>query len=133
LIAEQMLIQQEVKEVKAVSQTDCLFCKIVNGEIPSEVVYQDDQLLAIKDIDPVAPIHLLLMPKIHLDSLNDIGPEHLELIGRLQLLAAQLAASLGIAEQGFRLVNNCGSWGGQAIFHLHYHLLGGKEMGWPPE
>lgn len=115
------------------SQADCLFCKIVNGEIPSEIVYQDDQILAIKDIDPAAPVHLLLMPKVHIDSLRNIGIEHVELMGRLQLLAAQLAVSFGIDEKGFRLVNNCGSWGGQAIFHLHYHLLGGKEMGWPPE
>ena len=115
------------------SQTDCLFCKIINGKIPSEIIYQDDYVLAIKDIEPAAPVHLLLMPKIHIESLNDVGLEHLELMGRLQLLAAQLAASQGIAGQGYRLVNNCGSWGGQAILHLHYHLLGGKEMGWPPE
>jgi histidine triad (HIT) family protein len=119
--------------VKAVSQTDCLFCRIINGEIPSEIVYQDDYVLAIKDIQPAAPVHLLLMPKMHIESLHHVGAQHMEILGRLQLLAAQLAESLGIAEQGFRLVNNCGIWGGQAIFHLHYHLLGGKEMGWPPE
>jgi histidine triad (HIT) family protein len=115
-----------------VSQTDCLFCKIINGEIPSEIVYQDDYVMAIKDIEPAAPVHLLLMPKMHIDSLNSVGPEHIEILGRLQLVAAQLADKMGIAEQGFRLVNNCGAWGGQAIFHIHYHLLGGKEMDWPP-
>ncbi|HPF21132.1 MAG TPA: histidine triad nucleotide-binding protein [Syntrophomonas sp.] len=115
------------------SQTDCLFCRIINGEIPSEIVYQDDYLIAIKDIEPAAPVHLLLMPKMHITSLNHVGEQQIEILGRLQLLAAQLAESLGIAEQGFRLVNNCGVGGGQAIFHLHYHLLGGKEMGWPPE
>jgi len=116
-----------------VAKADCLFCKIVSKEIPSDLVYEDDQVIAIKDIDPAAPVHLLLMPKIHVDSLNHINSEQLELMGRLQLLAAQLARELGIAEQGYRLVNNCGEWGGQAIFHLHYHLLGGKELGWPPE
>ncbi len=115
------------------AKADCLFCKIVSKEIPSDIVYEDDQLIAIKDIDPAAPVHLLLMPKIHIDSLNHISSEQLELMGRLQVLAAQLARESGIAEQGYRLVNNCGEWGGQAIFHLHYHLLGGKELGWPPE
>lgn len=115
------------------AKADCLFCKIVNKEIPSEIVFEDDQVLAIKDIEPAAPVHLLLIPKLHIDSLNQISSENIELMGRLQLLAAQLASEFGIAEQGYRLVNNCGKWGGQAIFHLHYHLLGGKELGWPPE
>ncbi|CFX99237.1 Histidine triad (HIT) protein [Syntrophomonas zehnderi OL-4] len=115
------------------AKPDCLFCKIVQKELPAEVVYEDDQILAIKDIDPAAPVHLLLIPKMHIASLNEIHNEHLELMGRLQMIASQLAKELGIAEKGYRLVNNCGSWGGQAIFHLHYHLLGGKEMGWPPE
>lgn len=115
------------------AKPDCLFCKIVHQEIPAEVVYEDDQILAIKDIDPAAPVHLLLIPKMHIASLNEVSNEHLELLGRLQMMASQLAKDQGIAEQGYRLVNNCGSWGGQAIFHLHYHLLGGKELGWPPE
>lgn len=115
------------------AKADCLFCKIVNKEIPSEIVFEDDQVLAIKDIEPAAPVHLLLIPKLHIDSLNQISSENIELMGRLQLLAAQLASEFGIAEQGYRLVINCGKWGGQAIFHLHYHLLGGKELGWPPE
>lgn len=115
------------------AKADCLFCNIVNKEISSEIVFEDDQVLAIKDIAPAAPVHLLLIPKLHIDSLNHISEENIELMGRLQLLAAQLAGELGIAEQGYRLVNNCGKWGGQAIFHLHYHLLGGKELGWPPE
>lgn len=115
------------------AKPECLFCKIINKEIPADVVFEDDQILAIKDIAPAAPVHVLLIPKIHIDSLNEIGTEHLQLMGRIQLAASQLASELGIAEQGYRLVNNCGSWGGQAIFHLHYHLLGGKELGWPPE
>ncbi len=115
------------------AKPDCLFCKIVQRDIPADIVYEDDQILAIKDIAPAAPVHLLLIPKIHIDSLNEISAEHLELMGRLQLIAAQLATEQGVAQQGYRLVNNCGSWGGQAIFHLHYHLLGGKVLGWPPE
>lgn len=115
------------------AKADCLFCEIVNKEIPADTVYEDEQVIAIKDIAPAAPVHLLLIPKLHIDSLNHINSEHLELMGRMQLLAGQLARELGIAEQGYRLVNNCGKWGGQAIFHLHYHLLGGKELGWPPE
>ncbi|MDD4171731.1 MAG: histidine triad nucleotide-binding protein [Syntrophomonas sp.] len=112
---------------------DCLFCKIVNKEIPAEIIYEDDSIVAIKDINPAAPVHVLIIPKTHIASLNDVGSEHVELLGHIQLLASRLAHDSGIAGQGYRLVNNCGQWGGQAIFHLHYHLLGGKQMGWPPE
>ncbi len=112
---------------------DCLFCKIVNQEIPAEIVYEDDNLLAIKDINPAAPVHLLIIPKTHIASLNEVSDENVEILGLVQLLASRLACDSGISEQGYRLVNNCGEWGGQAIFHLHYHLLGGKQMGWPPE
>ncbi|MEA4923702.1 MAG: histidine triad nucleotide-binding protein [Syntrophomonadaceae bacterium] len=112
---------------------DCLFCKIVNKEIPAQIVYEDDKILAIKDINPSAPVHLLIIPKIHLASLNEVSDENVDILGRIQLLASRLARDSGISEQGYRLVNNCGEWGGQSIFHLHYHLLGGKQMGWPPE
>lgn len=112
---------------------DCLFCKIVNKEIPAQIVYEDDKMLAIKDINPAAPVHLLIIPKIHIPSLNEAGNENVDILGHIQLLASSLARNFGISEQGYRLVNNCGEWGGQAVFHLHYHLLGGKQMGWPPE
>jgi len=116
-----------------VTVPDCLFCKIVNKEIPAEIVYEDDSMVAINDINPAAPVHLLIIPKTHIASLNDVGRDNVELLGHIQLLASRLACDSGIAGQGYRLVNNCGKWGGQAIFHLHYHLLGGKQMGWPPE
>ena len=112
---------------------DCLFCRIAEGSIPSQKIFEDDQFVVIKDINPAAPIHLLIIPKMHLDSLNEAGETDLELLGRIQLIAARMANELGLAEQGYRLVNNCGVWGGQTIMHLHYHLLGGKQMGWPPE
>lgn len=112
---------------------DCLFCKIVNKEIPAEIVYEDDSILAIKDINPAAPVHLLIMPKTHIPSLNEAEGDNIETLGHIQLVASRLAHDFGISEQGYRLVNNCGKWGGQDIFHLHYHLLGGKQMGWPPE
>ncbi len=115
------------------SVPDCLFCKIVNKEIPSEIVFEDDKCIVIKDINPAAPLHLLIIPKIHIVSLNEIQNNHVELLGNIQLLASRLAHDLGIADAGYRLVNNCGEWGGQFVLHLHYHLLGGKQMGWPPE
>ncbi|HRY12149.1 MAG TPA: histidine triad nucleotide-binding protein [Syntrophomonadaceae bacterium] len=112
---------------------DCLFCKIAAREIPAEMIYEDDQLVAIRDINPAAPVHFLLIPKVHIASLMNASPEHAEMLGSIQLLASRLALQEGIAEQGFRLVNNCGEWGGQSVYHLHYHVLGGKPMGWPPE
>jgi histidine triad (HIT) family protein len=119
--------------VKAVAVTDCLFCKIVNKEIPAAIVHEDDRFMVIKDINPAAPVHLLIIPKTHIPSLNEAGIEDLEILGHLQLLAARMAAVSGIAGQGYRLVNNSGKWGGQTIYHLHYHLLGGKQLSWPPE
>lgn len=112
---------------------DCLFCKIANKEIPAEMVYEDDKMVAIKDINPAAPVHLLIIPKVHIASLNDVSNENVDILGHIQLLASRLAQDSGISERGYRLVNNCGEWGGQVILHLHYHLLGGKQMGWPPE
>ncbi|MCX5780951.1 MAG: histidine triad nucleotide-binding protein [Firmicutes bacterium] len=113
--------------------TECLFCKIVAKEIQSEMVYEDEGFVVIKDINPAAPIHLLLIPKVHIASLNEATIEDLDILGNLQLLAARMAVLAGIAGQGYRLVNNVGKWGGQTINHLHYHLLGGKQLGWPPE
>ena len=103
--------------------TDCLFCKIAAGEIPAEKVYEDDQLLAFKDIQPKAPVHILLIPKVHIDSLGAAGAEHTELLGQMMLKAAQIAKEQGLNE-GFRLVTNTGPGGGQEIAHLHYHILG---------
>jgi len=116
-----------------VAVSDCLFCKIINKEIPSELVYEDDKCIVIKDINPAAPVHLLIIPKKHIASLNEVSIEDVERLGHIQLLVSSLAHTSGIAAQGYRLVNNCGKWGGQTVLHLHYHLLGGKQMGWPPE
>lgn len=114
------------------TQPDCLFCKIAARDIPATVVYEDDALIAIEDINPVAPVHILLIPRKHIASLNEITPEDSEILARIQLQAAELARQRSLDEQGYRLVNNCGEWGGQTVMHLHYHLLGGRNMQWPP-
>jgi histidine triad (HIT) family protein len=107
---------------------DCIFCKIANKAIPSQVVYEDDRLLAFKDINPLAPVHVLIIPKEHLTNVLDISEANADLIGHIHLTANQLAREFGIAEKGFRIVTNCNKEGGQIIFHLHYHLIGGEEL-----
>ena len=114
------------------SEASCLFCRIVQGEIPAKIVHQDDRLLALRDIDPQAPTHLLIIPRTHVASLNDLEPAHREMLGDMHLLAGELARSEGIAEEGWRLVTNCGPGAGQSVFHIHVHLLGGRRLGWPP-
>ena len=108
---------------------ECLFCKIARKEIPAEVVFEDAELLAFKDIFPQAPVHLLIIPKIHCGGLNDLRPELGPVVGRIPHVAAALAKSHGIAESGWRLLSNVGEHGGQSVFHLHFHLLGGKALG----
>lgn len=112
--------------------TDCLFCKIIAGEIPGDVVYQDDDVLAFRDINPRAPTHILIIPKQHISTINDLEPENAELVGRLFLAAKRLAGEEGLADRGYRLVMNCNKAAGQTVFHIHLHLVGGREMGWPP-
>ena len=112
--------------------TDCLFCKMVAGEIEPDVVYEDDQVLAFRDIGPQAPTHVLVIPKKHISTSNDIQPEDAPLIGALYLAAKEVAAAEGIAEEGYRTVMNCNAGAGQAVFHIHLHLLGGRPMRWPP-
>jgi len=112
--------------------SDCLFCKIAAKNIPSKVIYEDEMLIAIEDINPSAPVHVLLIPKKHIASLHDTGDADKSLLGHIQLIAAQIAREQNIATDGYRLVNNCGIMGGQEVMHLHYHLLGGREMLWPP-
>ncbi len=111
---------------------ECLFCKIASKELPAEFVWEDEQVIAIKDVNPVAPTHILLIPKKHISSINAATNDDLELIGHMQIIAAQVAKKLKIAESGYRLVNNCGEQGGQTVNHIHYHLLGGRHMSWPP-
>jgi histidine triad (HIT) family protein len=109
--------------------SECLFCKIAGKQIPAAIVYEDDELMAFKDIFPQAPVHLLIIPKGHCDGLNDLRPELLPALGRIPVLAAQLAKELGIASSGYRIMSNCGEDGGQSVFHLHFHLLGGRSLG----
>lgn len=112
--------------------TDCLFCRIAAKEIPSKVVYEDDRALAFQDIHPQAPVHLLLIPKNHFDSMLEIGDKDLPLLTHLMKLIPKLAKEHGLAEAGFRTVINTGTKGGQTVYHLHLHLIGGRQMTWPP-
>ena len=107
---------------------DCVFCKIADGEVSAEIVYEDDDILAFKDISPVAPVHLLIIPRKHIPTLLDLNESDAELVGRLHLVAADLARAFNIDHSGFRVVFNCGSDAGQEVYHLHLHLLGGKPM-----
>ncbi|QJC52560.1 histidine triad nucleotide-binding protein [Paenibacillus albicereus] len=109
--------------------SDCIFCKIVEGAIPSSKVFENENVLAFRDIAPAAPVHILIIPKRHLSTMNDAGPEDAALLGELLLTAQKLAAQEGIAESGYRLINNCNSDGGQTAYHLHVHLLGGRPLG----
>jgi len=110
-----------------------IFSKIINKEIPADIVYETDDVLAFKDINPQAPVHILIIPKIEIPKVSDInGKEHAELLGKLFDAANKLAKEMGIVEDGFRLVFNCGRNGGQDVYHLHMHLLGGRQMKWPP-
>ena len=111
---------------------DCLFCKIVAGEIPGRIVYQDDKLVAFEDVDPKAPLHVLIVPREHIASLIDITPEHDALLGYMLRRAAGIAKERGYVERGFRTVINTNREAGQSVFHLHVHLLAGRKMTWPP-
>ena len=111
---------------------DCLFCKIAAGQIPAKVIYQDDQAVAFLDLNPQAPTHLLVIPRKHIPTLNDLTPEDDALVGSLHRLAARLAAERGIAQEGWRLVVNSNRGAGQTVFHIHLHVLGGRIMTWPP-
>jgi histidine triad (HIT) family protein len=111
--------------------SDCLFCKIASGDIPATIVHQDDELVAFRDISPQAPVHILLIPRKHVASINEAADEDRALLGRMLLTARDLATKEGVSD-GYRLVNNCGASAGQSVFHIHLHLLGGRPMGWPP-
>lgn len=111
---------------------DCLFCKIVDHTLNSNIVYEDNDLIAFDDIHPQAPIHKLIIPKRHIATVNDLTATDANLVGQMVLLAKQLAQNLEIAEDGYRLVLNCNKQGGQEVYHLHLHLLAGRQMSWPP-
>ena len=111
---------------------DCLFCKIIHGEIPSTKVYEDEKVYAFLDIEPQAPTHIIMVPKEHIASANELTEENAEVVGHIFVAASRLAKELGFAENGYRIVNNCGEDGGQTVGHLHFHLLAGRNLGWPP-
>lgn len=113
--------------------SDCIFCKIIKGEIPSNLIYKNDHVVAFKDINPVAPIHLLIIPRKHISSTIDITAEDKKVIIPEIFAAIQhLAKEFNLNKEGFRVINNCGSNGGQTVDHLHFHLLGGRQLQWPP-
>ena len=108
---------------------DCIFCKIINGDIPSEKVYEDDKILAFKDINPVAPVHVLIIPKKHIANLMEIKKEDNEVINAIFCAIPEIANRLGVAKDGFRLISNCGKNAGQEVMHLHFHLIAGTKLG----
>lgn len=114
------------------AESDCLFCRIAAGEIPADVVHQDDELIAFRDVAPRAPVHILLIPRRHIASAGELTSTHGPLLGRLFELAAELAEREGVRESGFRIVTNSGPAAGQSVPHLHFHLLGGRSLAWPP-
>ena len=110
---------------------DCLFCKVVEGKIPADTVYEDDRVIAFRDIHPQAPLHVLIVPRRHVATLNDADEQDGALLGHILLSAKRIAAEQGVGS-GYRVVNNCGASAGQSVFHIHFHVLGGRPMGWPP-
>jgi histidine triad (HIT) family protein len=112
--------------------SDCLFCKIAAGEIPCKKVYEDERFYAFEDINPQAPTHVLVIPRKHIPTLNDVSDEDSDLLGGLILLASRIARDRGLDSRGFRLNANCLESAGQSVFHIHFHLLGGRPFGWPP-
>lgn len=112
--------------------TSCLFCNIVSQQVPGRLVYEDDRVLAFEDINPQAPIHILVIPKKHFHTALEITSLEAELIGHIFIVINKIAGEKGVADSGFRVVLNCGRGGGQTVYHLHFHLLGGRQMRWPP-
>ena len=108
---------------------DCIFCKIVKKEIPSTIVYEDEDILAFNDVNPVTPVHILVIPKKHIESLAEIKEEDEKLIGKIHTTIKKIANQVGILDKGFRVIVNCGEDGGQEVKHLHFHILGGKKLG----
>lgn len=111
---------------------ECIFCKIVRKEIPADIIYEDNEVIILRDIRPVAPVHLLLIPKKHIPTFFDLKEEDAPIINKLHLAGAKIAEKLGYKDKGFRLVSNCQSDAGQLIFHVHYHLITGRPLHWPP-
>lgn len=111
---------------------DCIFCRIARGDIPADKVYEDDTVLAFRDLNPQAPTHILVIPRRHIATLNEVDADNEAVLGRMYGAAREIAAAEGLADAGFRTVMNCNEAGGQTVFHIHLHLLGGRMMNWPP-
>lgn len=114
------------------SRDNCLFCKILDGEIPAELVYESETAVAFRDINPQAPTHVLVIPRKHISTINDIEPDDEAIVGSLYTAAREIAAQEGMAVDGYRAVMNCNEGAGQSVFHIHLHVLGGRQLGWPP-
>jgi histidine triad (HIT) family protein len=113
-------------------KTPCLFCRIVSGEIPARRVHEDQEIVAFEDVNPQAPVHVLVVPRAHVPTLNDLDPSQTALAGRIVMVGREVARKKGLGERGYRLVWNCLEEAGQSVFHIHLHVLGGRPMGWPP-
>lgn len=111
---------------------DCLFCKIIDKSIPADIVHEDDKVIAFRDVAPQAPTHILVIPRQHIATLNELNEANNELVGHILHTAKKIAASEGLADDGYRVAMNCNNHGGQTVFHIHLHLLGGRQMQWPP-
>ena len=114
------------------SEQDCLFCKVLNGDIPADIVYESDSAIAFRDINPQAPTHVLVIPRKHVATINDLDEENQEIVGSLYLAAKDIARAEGLSDEGYRVVMNCNEGAGQSVFHIHLHLLGGRALSWPP-
>jgi histidine triad (HIT) family protein len=121
-----------VRGVVEMLKEECIFCKIINGQIPAKTVFEDNKVMAFGDIKPQAPVHVVIIPKHHIDGLSTVSDEHANLIGRLVMTAKHIASQMNVDQTGYRLVLNCNRDGGQEVFHLHLHMLGGRPMAWPP-
>ena len=114
------------------SEQDCLFCKILSGDIPADIVYESDSAIAFRDVNPQAPTHVLVIPRKHVATINDLDEDDQQMVGSLYLAAKEVARAEGISEEGYRAVMNCNEGAGQSVFHIHLHVLGGRALSWPP-
>ena len=114
------------------TEQDCLFCRILDGDIPADIIHESDSTVAFRDINPQAPTHVLIIPRRHISTINDLSPGDAELVGSMYLAAKEIAQQEGLTEDGYRTVMNCGEGAGQSVFHIHLHLLGGRLLNWPP-
>ncbi len=127
-----MIGEYKHRDSKGINVTDCLFCKVVSGDVPVDIVYEDNHVMAFRDISPQAPSHVLVIPKRHVSTINDLDVGNSDVVGHMFLAAKKVAEMEGISEVGYRAVMNCNEDAGQTVFHIHLHVLGGRRMNWPP-